>query len=1018
MKRLFLFSLSVLVATLSFSQPKNIILIMADGMGFNHANIITSSSSKLNDYDINYAVCNYPTYWETLDKEKKVEFYRGDYHVRRVWEEFSYADSLPIDALTAGSALATGVKPAFDAVSYDMNEKELETILERAIKKGKSTGLATDTKLVSNNAILPFIAHANVANNEEAYKNLVSQLFSSNINVVVAAEELKEITTGTWDIANAIEDFPTTLEKNVFFGKESLTNSDYCTISKKGLDALATNENGFLFVSEFSKIARAAEQQDVDATTTAMNDFNTYISEIYSWIENNSSWDETLMIVVGSYEQGYATSKSFNKKKPVENYISKNASDFQYNSNHATNLLTPMYAKGNSSDIFSNYIDETDFVLGSYISNTEIAHAIFRLMPNKINAPKNIILMINDGCGIAPITMAEYYTGEPAPFRDFPIQVWNNTHASVSTSIVTSLKNWNNTYESRLAWTGKDYFWARKNATCSGASGTAIATGKKTYYYSLGVDIKKNALKSIARYAKDMGKAAGVATNAPYNDATPGAFFTNNVDRLNSGELARQVIIESNADVIIGCNHPEYDIHAQKLTEPDYSSIGGIEMLEGLRNNATEFAVASNSGWTQVRDIDGDGTPDPWTFVEDSAGLVQYLHGENTPKRLFGLMPVDGSMQFYRTGINPQEVHFDDWNKGMPRLWQIGMTAINCLSKNENGFFLMIEGDMVDNAGHKNQRGRHIEEQMEFNQTVDSVIAWIEKYSSWDETLLIITADHETGFVADPYLKEDSILLNHWQIIDKGIGNVPDLEYYSLDHTNQLVPLFAKGAGSEVLATYADEWDFVRGKFMNNSEIGQSMFELWDGKACQFVNEAPKCVFTDTLYIKQSTEFSIEIPSDIVYDKEEGYLPFKLQGRPSWAQYDEETRILSGKTLKSTGVTFVTFTATDGNTSGAAITLLFTIKICTYKDTLPSSVENIYEPQSNVYPTIALSQITVHSETGNGKIIVRNIQGRTIAVKPIQGEETIISTDNFAPGEYLIQIVENENVTTKKIIVR
>ena len=131
--------LSVLIAVSATAQPKNIILVIADGMGYNHAHMITSKNDcVLNTFDIQYAVSNYPTYWSTLDKEYNVNYYRGDYHVRRVWQEFDYADSLPIDPITAGSALATGVKPAVDAVSYDMDNTSLETIIERATTKGKS----------------------------------------------------------------------------------------------------------------------------------------------------------------------------------------------------------------------------------------------------------------------------------------------------------------------------------------------------------------------------------------------------------------------------------------------------------------------------------------------------------------------------------------------------------------------------------------------------------------------------------------------------------------------------------------------------------------------------------------------------------------------------------------------------------------------------------------------------------------------------------------------------------------
>ena len=1040
-KRCLFLIVCVFLSVIGFAQPKNIILVMADGVGFNHAQIMYNNKScVLPKFDVQLAVCNYPTYWQTLDKKymaeigsenyvnshyRHVENYRGDYHVRRVWQEFEYADSLPIDPITAGSALATGVKPALDAVSYDMDDKDLETIIERAVAKGKATGLATDTTIISNNAILPFASHAEVANDEDKYKKLVQQVLtsflSSKLKLIISSDKIEVKETDKYVNVESVEDFPTTIDKSIYFGEESLSTAGYATASTKGLDALATNENGFVFVAEYTKAAQAAEKQDVDATSMALQSFNSYVSSIYNWVEQNSNWDETLLIIVGSYEQGYLTSKSFDKGNPVNNYLITDLYyGTQYNSEHATNLLTPLFAKGKGSELLLNYADETDFVLGSYISNTEIAQTIFRLMPDEIKQPKNIIFMVSDGCGISPINAAEYYTGKKASFESFPVQLWNCTHASATSSITSRLSEWNNTYESRLAWTDKYYFWKRKNATCSGASGTAMATGQKTYYYCLGVDLEKNALKSIARYAKDLGKSAGVATNSPYYDATPGSFFTNNVSRTNYGELSRQAVIESNADVIIGCAHPEFDKNAQPVENPDYTNVGGKEILDGLRAGATEYGVASNSGWTTVRDIDGDGEPDPWTFVEDSASLVKYMTGE-TPKRLFGIMPVDGSMQFYRTGTNVDEVHYDDWNKGMPELWQIGKTAINCLSKNENGFFVMIENDMVDNGGHKNQAGRQIEEEIEFIKTVDSVISWIETNSSWDETLLIITADHETGFVADPTYGEDSILLNHWQIIDNGVGNVPGLKYYSLDHTNQLVPLYAKGAGSELLNQYADEWDFVRGKYLNNSEIGQAMFELWNGTPRQFVNECPKVLYTDTLFLEQEKDFSVTIPkNELVGDAEEKDLPVSFVSKPLWIKITDngDSFVLSGTAPKPTGTTLVTFATYDGATTGAGLSLQFTVKVCVYKNQQPDAVESISEQDNMVYPTFALEKIIVSSEAGKGTILVRNLQGKIVKSIAIQGKQTEVETAGLASGEYLVQIIENENVTTKKIIVR
>ena len=185
--------LSVLIAVSATAQPKNIILVIADGMGYNHAQMITSKNDcVLNTFDIQYAVSNYPTYWSTLDKEYNVNYYRGDYHVRRVWQEFDYADSLPIDPITAGSALATGVKPAVDAVSYDMDNTSLETIIERATTKGKATAIATNGNILANNAVIPFVSHAKVANNETQYNTLFqSMIEASPVSMAIAKTNMQ-----------------------------------------------------------------------------------------------------------------------------------------------------------------------------------------------------------------------------------------------------------------------------------------------------------------------------------------------------------------------------------------------------------------------------------------------------------------------------------------------------------------------------------------------------------------------------------------------------------------------------------------------------------------------------------------------------------------------------------------------------------------------------------------------------------------------------------------------------------
>jgi alkaline phosphatase len=76
--------------------------------------------------------------------------------------------------------------------------------------------------------------------------------------------------------------------------------------------------------------------------------------------------------------------------------------------------------------------------------------------------------------------------------------------------------------------------------------------------------------------------------------------------------------------------------------------------------------------------------------------------------------------------------------------------AINVLDNNPDGFFLMIEGGAADWASHANQSGRVIEEQIAFEKAIETVIEWVNKNSTWDDTLLIVTSDHETGYITGP----------------------------------------------------------------------------------------------------------------------------------------------------------------------------------------------------------------------------------------------------------------------------
>ncbi|NLG27396.1 MAG: alkaline phosphatase, partial [Chloroflexi bacterium] len=138
-----------------------------------------------------------------------------------------------------------------------------------------------------------------------------------------------------------------------------------------------------------------------------------------------------------------------------------------------------------------------------------------------------------------------------------------------------------------------------------------------------------------------------------------------------------------------------------------------------------------------------------------------------------------------------------------------------------DGFFLMIEGGAVDWASHAHQTGRMLEEMADFVSSVAAVTDWVDTHSSWRETLLVVTADHETGYVWGPGSNPGWLDLHN-----NGAGAVPGLMWNTDSHTNSLVPLFARGNGAHVLAALADQNDPVRGAYLDNAELGALLLEL------------------------------------------------------------------------------------------------------------------------------------------------------------------------------------------------
>lgn len=414
--------------------------------------------------------------------------------------------------------------------------------------------------------------------------------------------------------------------------------------------------------------------------------------------------------------------------------------------------------------------------------------------------PKHVILMISDGCGYNHIQAADYFLGETRQsYEEFPVRYAMSTYEH------------NQLYDSDLAWT--DYNYVKSGYTDSASAATAMSTGIKTVDGCIGYNYDRTAaLVHTSEYAERAGYATGVVTSVELSHATPAGFTAHNTNRNNFSEIALEMINSCSTDVIIGAGNPLYDNNGiLKTTGQDYKYVGGIESWTALAAGTAGGTVDSNHDGVIDR-------KDCWKLIQTRSEFESYAESSNPDvTRLFGVPQVYTTLQQGRTKSSTA-VFGDPFISTVPTLAVMSKAALNVLNANKKGFFIMIEGGAIDWASHANQSNRCIEEEIQFNHAVDAVIEWIEKNSGWDETLLIVTGDHETGYL----FGTGSMTGSNWNSLeDNGTGALPGMEWGSVSHTNSLIPFFAKGRCSELFRNEVAGTDTVRGEYIDNTSVGK-----------------------------------------------------------------------------------------------------------------------------------------------------------------------------------------------------
>lgn len=438
---------------------------------------------------------------------------------------------------------------------------------------------------------------------------------------------------------------------------------------------------------------------------------------------------------------------------------------------------------------------------------------------------QNVILMISDGAGFNTWTAASMFEGKVGnqpyeqagwvkmPMTTFPMNLsssptgnhnqlvsydptlaWNNTPISGQYPYDPTKYSSGRRYENYFA----GYDNLRNNYTDSAAAGTALSSGIKTYNNSINWDNANYSLRSIYEIAKDMGKSTGTVSTVQWSHATPAAFGAHNISRNNYQAIAYEMLNSGKLDLIMGAGNPGFDNNGKSITPTEYKYVGGSTEWNALK------AGTHSSGWKLIQSktefealasgtlsMDGKtrliGTAEVATTLQqsrfDSRGTASASPYNNDPVVLPGQTTIDGTRVALNTNV--------------PTLATMATGALKYLAQNPNGFFVQIEGGAVDWAAHANETGRLIEEQMDFNAAVSGVINFVNMEGDaldWNNTLLVVTTDHGNGLNFGP----DSDVNAFSKIVNNGTGALPGMKWHTGDHTNELVPMFAYGAGAEL----------------------------------------------------------------------------------------------------------------------------------------------------------------------------------------------------------------------------
>ena len=348
--------------------------------------------------------------------------------------------------------------------------------------------------------------------------------------------------------------------------------------------------------------------------------------------------------------------------------------------------------------------------------------------------PKNVIYLIGDGMGFGAVSSLLLLEEGQTGFEMAPVIGLNETCS------------------------------ANNFVTDSPAGGTALATGTRTNNGFLGVDPDTVQLTSVLKKAQAMGKKTGIVVNTTITEATPGAFYAG-VPSRNMGYKIAEQFCNSNVDVTIGAGLSVF------INRPD-----SVDLTATLIEKGYDVYL----DWKSVLNTNSE----KFVGILEMSDVHRRNQSSNTTAKA-----AEGDQVCLAAKLAADAGNLDTARFSEPTVYleKAAVKAIEQLSKNApEGFFLMIESAIIDGYGHNNDSDGMIVEMKEFDGLLKALVAYVNAHP---ETLLVVTADHETGGTAVGY--------NSYPV---GGTSPVKLTFSTKGHSGTVVPIFAYGAGAENFA--------------------------------------------------------------------------------------------------------------------------------------------------------------------------------------------------------------------------